>query len=45
MSIEIYQNTLGEDCVSWVNEDGSGGSMLKSVYDEMQAKQNEGMSK
>ena len=37
MNIEIYQNAYGEDCVFWVNEDGSGGSMLKSVYDEQQA--------
>lgn len=40
--IEIYKNLAGEDCVSWVNEDGSGGSMLKSVWDELQAEKEEG---
>lgn len=39
--IEIYQNTFGEDCVISINEDGSSWSMLKSVYDEMIAKQDQ----
>ena len=37
--IEIYQNTLGQNCIMGINEDGSSWSMLKSVYDEQQAKE------
>jgi hypothetical protein len=29
----------GIEIVNWVNDDGSGGSMLKSTYDEQQAAQ------
>ena len=37
--MEIYQNSLGQDCVYGTNEDGSVWSMLKSAYDEQQAAQ------
>lgn len=37
MTIEIYQNLNGDDCVAWTDEQGAH-SMLKSVYDEQQAK-------
>jgi hypothetical protein len=37
--MEIYKNTLGQDCVSWVDENGYQNSMLKSAYDAMQADQ------
>jgi len=35
----IYQNTLGQDCVSFTDENGFEHSMLKSAYDAMQAEQ------
>ncbi len=38
MSIEIYENMLGEECVIWEDEQGLH-SMLKSAYDEQQAAQ------
>jgi hypothetical protein len=41
MSIEIYQNSTGVDCVMWTDENGVTHSMLKSTYDEMIAKQDE----
>ena len=34
--MEIYQNTLGQDCVVWVDENGNSHSMLKSTYDAQQ---------
>jgi hypothetical protein len=37
--MEIYQNLLGQDCVAWIDEDGTNHSMLKSAYDAMQAEQ------
>jgi len=36
--VTIYQNTIGEDCVMWTDEQGTH-SMLKSAYDEMIAQQ------
>jgi hypothetical protein len=39
--MEIYKNSLGQDCVAWTDENGTSYSMLKSVYDEMIAKQDE----
>ena len=36
-----YTNTLGQECVMQLHEDGSSWSGLKSAYDEMIAKQNE----
>lgn len=35
--METYKNTLGEDCVTIVNDDGSIWSGLKSAWDEQQA--------
>jgi hypothetical protein len=35
----IYQNTLGQDCVAFIDENGFEHSMLKSTYDAMQAEQ------
>ena len=35
--MEIYKNTLGEDCVIITNPDGTTWSGLKSAYDEQQA--------
>ena len=34
--MEIYKNTLGEECVIVTNENGTTWSGLKSAYDEMQ---------
>lgn len=36
--MEIYKNTLGQDCVTIINADGSIWSGLKSAYDEELAK-------
>jgi len=33
--MEIYTNTLGQDCVIVTNPDGSTWSGLKTAYDEM----------
>jgi len=33
--MEIYKDLSGQDCVSWIGEDGTNNSMLKSAYDEM----------
>jgi hypothetical protein len=35
--METYLNTLGEKCVTIINEDGSIWSGLKSAYDELKA--------
>ncbi len=35
--MEIYKNTLGEDCVTIENADGTVWSGLKSAYDAEQA--------
>ena len=35
--METYLNTLGEECVTIINEDGSIWSGLKSAYDELKA--------
>ncbi len=35
--MEIYQNSSGEDCVKWEDEQGATHSMLKIAYDEMMA--------
>jgi hypothetical protein len=35
--MELYKNTLGEDCVTIKNADGSIWSGLKSAYDAEQA--------
>ena len=35
--MELYKNTLGEDCVTIENADGSIWSGLKSAYDAEQA--------
>jgi hypothetical protein len=35
--MEIYKNSLGEDCVTINNADGSTWSGLKSAYDAEQA--------
>ena len=34
--VTIYQNTMGEDCVAWTDDQGSH-SMLKTAYDAQQA--------
>lgn len=34
--MEIYKNTMGEDCLIVTNQDGSIWSGLKSAWDEMQ---------
>jgi hypothetical protein len=40
-NMELYKNTLGEDCVTIENADGSVWSGLKSAYDaEQEAKAN-----
>ena len=40
-NMELYKNTLGEDCVTIENADGSIWSGLKSAYDaEQEAKAN-----
>jgi hypothetical protein len=39
MELIEYKNTLQQDCVSFVQEDGSIWSGLKSTYDAMQAQQ------
>jgi hypothetical protein len=38
--MENYTNLNGQECVAWIDEDGTTHSMLKSAYDEMIA-QNE----
>ena len=35
----IYENTLGQECVAFTDENGYEHSMLKSTYDEQQAEQ------
>ena len=32
--IETYTNTMGDECVTWTDEQGTH-SMLKSTYDEL----------
>lgn len=34
--MEIYLNSIGQECVLWENENGETHSMLKSAYDEQQ---------
>jgi hypothetical protein len=36
--MEIYKNLSGQDCVIWTDENGTIHSMLKSAYEEQQAK-------
>jgi len=35
--VETYENQFGQEFVYWFNEDGSGGCMLKSVWEAEQA--------
>jgi hypothetical protein len=40
--MEIYTNSVGEECVVWTDENGSMHSMLKSVWDELEAAKENG---
>lgn len=35
MNIEIYKNLFGEDCVTWIDENGGQHSMYKWAFDAM----------
>jgi hypothetical protein len=45
MTVEIYENSNGEECVVWTDEEGSMHSMLKSEYDRREAEAKEAAPK